>query len=240
MFLDEIGDMDPVVQAKVLKVLEDRRFRRVGDVRDRHVDVRLDRGHPPGPGRGSSQAGAFRSDLFFRINTLTIVVPALRERVEDIPLLADHLVERIARDMGRRRAHLTPEAVVTLQEYAWPGNVRELRNVLERAVLLSRDEQIGPGDLRFAFARPAETRASEAPSTLRDVERRHIEATLRAAEGNVEQTARTARDLEELALRAPEAVRHRTVRILDPASGIRTRRRAAGPRPFARRQPQPA
>jgi len=190
LFLDEIGDMDPVVQAKVLKVLDDRRFRRVGDVRDRHVDVRLIAATHRDLA-AAVQAGAFRSDLFFRINTLTIVVPALRERVEDIPLLADHLVERIARDMGRRRAHLTPEAVLTLQAYAWPGNVRELRNVLERAVLLSRDEQIGPGDLRFAFARPAETRASEAPSTsLRDVERRHIEATLRAADGNVEQTAR--------------------------------------------------
>ena len=190
LFLDEIGDMDPVVQPKVLKVLDDRRFRRVGDVRDRHVDVRLIAATHRDLA-AAVQEGTFRGDLFFRINTLTIVVPSLRERVEDIPLLADHLVERIARDMGRRRVHLTPEAVVTLQEYAWPGNVRELRNVLERAVLLTRDEQIGPGDLRFAFAKAPEARASEAPVTLREVERRHIEATLRAAGGNVEQTART-------------------------------------------------
>jgi DNA-binding NtrC family response regulator len=190
LFLDEIGDMDPVVQPKVLKVLDERRFRRVGDVRDRQVDVRL----IAATHRDLAvavQDGAFRSDLFFRISTLTVVVPPLRDRVEDIPFVADHLVERIARDMGRHRAHLTPEAVVTLQEYAWPGNVRELRNVLERAVLLSRDERIGPGDLRFAFARPAEPRPSEGAATLKDVERRHIEATLRAAGGNIEQTART-------------------------------------------------
>ncbi len=190
LFLDEIGDMDPVVQPRVLKVLDERRFRRVGDVRDRQVDVRL----IAATHRDLAvavQDGAFRSDLFFRISTLTVVVPPLRDRVEDIPLLADHLVERIARDMGRHRAHLTPEAVVTLQEYAWPGNVRELRNVIERAVLLSQNEQIGPGDLRFAFARPAEPRPSEGAATLKDVERRHIEASLRAAGGNIEQTART-------------------------------------------------
>src|SRR5262249_53584089 len=167
------------VQPKVLKVLDERRFRRVGDVRDRSVDVRLIAATHRDLA-AAVQDGTFRSDLFFRVNTLTVVVPPLRDRAEDIPLLADHLVERFARDMARRRAHLTPEAVVTLQEYAWPGNVRELRNVLERAVLLSRDERIGPGDLRFAFARPAEPRPSEAAAlTLKDVERKHIETTLR-------------------------------------------------------------
>jgi len=190
LFLDEIGDMEQAVQPKLLKVLEERRFRRVGDVRDRHVDLRLIAATHQDLA-AAVQEGRFRSDLFFRINTLTVVVPPLRERVEDIPLLADHVVERIARDMGRRRAHLTPEAVVTLQEYPWPGNVRELRNVLERAVLLSGDERIGPSDLRFAFARPADPRASDPVVTLDDVERRHIESTLRASGGNVEKTART-------------------------------------------------
>ena len=191
LFLDEIGDMELAVQPKLLTVLEDRRFRRVGDVRDRSVDVRL-LAATHRDLAAAVQEGTFRADLFFRISTLTIVVPPLRDRVEDIPMLADQLVAQIARDMGRRGASLTPEAVAALQEYPWPGNVRELRNVLERAVLLSRHETVGPGDLRFAFARPSEQRPSEAPATtLADVERRHIESTLRALGGNVERAART-------------------------------------------------
>jgi DNA-binding NtrC family response regulator len=191
LFLDEIGDMEAAVQPKLLKVLEERRYRRVGDVRDRQVDLRLIAAtHQDLAAR--VRDGGFRSDLFFRINTLTLVVPPLRERVEDIPKLAGRVLERMARDVGRGHVELSPDALAALQDYSWPGNIRELRNVLERAALLGRGERIGPGDLRFAFPRPSEPRPPEAgaAATLEEIEQRHIEATLRALDGNVEKAAR--------------------------------------------------
>ncbi len=190
LFLDEIGDMEPAVQPKLLKVIEDRSFRRLGDVRDRHADLRLIAAtHEDLAAR--VQAGSFRSDLFFRINTLTVVMPPLRERVDDIPLLSESIVERVAREMGRGRVALSADAVAALQEYTWPGNARELRNVLERAVLLSREGLINRGDLRFAFSRPHEgaTAESSERGTLLEVERHHIESTLQALGGNVEKAA---------------------------------------------------
>jgi DNA-binding NtrC family response regulator len=190
LFLDEIGDMETAVQPKLLKVIEEGGFRRLGAVRDRHVDLRLIAAtHQDLAER--VQARSFRSDLFFRINTLTIVVPSLRERSADIPLLAESIAQRVAREMGRGPVALSPAALAALQRYAWPGNVRELRNVLERAVLLCGREVIEPADLRFAFAPPAESVAEQdAPVTLADLERRHIETMLRAHDGSVDRTAR--------------------------------------------------
>ena len=195
VFLDEIGDVDPLVQPKLLTVLEDKRFRRLGDVQDRTVDLRLIAATSHDLSR-LSQEQKFRSDLYFRISTLVLRVPPLRERREDIATLAGEMLSRLARDRGRRPVNLSAAAIDALQAYAWPGNVRELRNVLERAVLLSGADTLQPGDLHFdvAPAIPMAVVAGAAPAfdgnlTLLEVERRHIDAVLRDAGGKVADAA---------------------------------------------------
>jgi DNA-binding NtrC family response regulator len=208
VFLDEIGDLSPQVQPRLLKVLEESRFRRVGSVRDRQVNIRLLSATHQDLARAARE-GSFRSDLLYRINTITLWVPALRERIEDLPLLAEDLLHGIATEMGRHGLELAPEAIDLMARYPWPGNVRELRNVLERAVLLCRGETIDASDLRFeAGAAAAAAAAIVAPGapwsgaagatattsadltlTLHEVERRHIETVLRAEHGHVGRAA---------------------------------------------------
>jgi DNA-binding NtrC family response regulator len=195
LFLDEIGDMDPLVQAKLLTVLEEKRFRRLGDVRDRQVDVRLIAATHHDLAQ-LVREGRFRSDLYFRISTIPLVVPPLRERPADIPLLAHQLLRVLSRDLGRPDVTLSPEAEEALQRYAWPGNIRELRNVLERAALLGAGDVLVPQDLRFEVLLGATPQASSAADpgpaaegTLEDVEREHIERTLQQVGGRVEAAA---------------------------------------------------
>jgi DNA-binding NtrC family response regulator len=187
VFLDEVGDVDPLVQAKLLKVVEEHRFRRLGDVRDRHVDIRLIAATSKDLAR-MLQEGAFRHDLYFRISTFVLRIPPLRDRREDIPLLARHLLSRYASDMGRSDLHLLPEAIQALESHTWPGNIRELRNVIERAVLLSNHSALGVRDLHFDSIPRG---AAEEPLnlSLADVERRHIERVLAAEGGNVARAA---------------------------------------------------
>ena len=195
LFLDEVGDMDPLVQPKLLKVLEEQRYRRVGEVRDRQVDVRLIAATHQDLAEAVREK-RFRSDLFYRISTIPLAVPPLRERVEDMPLLARELLDRIAGDLARARTELDAPALRALQDYAWPGNIRELRNVLERAALLCRDRTIGLGDLRFVgrVTEPPAPAVASAPLdtrlTLEEVERRHIAAVLEEEGGRVEAAAR--------------------------------------------------
>ncbi|MBA3555264.1 MAG: sigma-54-dependent Fis family transcriptional regulator, partial [Gemmatimonadales bacterium] len=189
VFLDEIGDMPLEVQPKVLKVLEEKRFRRMGEVRDRQVDVRLiAASHQDLVALVREQR--FRNDLYFRISTLPLSVPALAERAADIPLLAASILERLGPELGRAAVTLSPATVTALLRYPWPGNIRELRNVLERAVLLGGSDRIEPGDLRFddGLAEPQDARTSSL--TLLEVERRHIEVVLREENGHVERAAR--------------------------------------------------
>ncbi|MCA1585257.1 MAG: sigma-54 dependent transcriptional regulator [Acidobacteria bacterium] len=186
-FLDEIGDLHADVQPRLLKVLEEQRFRRLGSVTDRYVDVRLIAATHRDLGTLVREA-RFRADLYFRINTIPLRVPPLRERAEDIPLLACRLIEQTARAFGRQPLELSRGAEEALCRYPWPGNIRELRNVLERAVLLSDGPALGVRDLRF------ETGASEPvvdarSLTLREVEQRHIEAVLREERGRVDRAA---------------------------------------------------
>jgi DNA-binding NtrC family response regulator len=148
VFLDEIGDLDTPVQPKLLKVLEERKFRRVGDVEDRTVDVRLIAATSLDLGQ-LVRDGKFRSDLYFRVSTLVLTVPPLRERPDDLPLLAQRLLASIAPGRGRRAVTLTDEAIKALQRYPWPGNIRELRNVLERAILLTDRGELRAKDLHF-------------------------------------------------------------------------------------------
>ena len=193
VFLDEIGDVDPLVQPKLLTVVEERRFRRLGDVRDRAVDLRLIAATSHDLPRLVSEQ-KFRSDLYFRISTLVLRVPALRERREDIPGLAQEMLDQLAARRGRLRAGLTPAALEVLQDYSWPGNARELRNVLERAVLLAASDELGPADLHFdaltAAAAPGTAATDDgAGLTLAEVERRHIERILKQCGGRVADAA---------------------------------------------------
>ncbi|HYN22282.1 MAG TPA: sigma-54 dependent transcriptional regulator [Thermoanaerobaculia bacterium] len=185
LFLDEMGDLDPAVQPKVLKVLEEKRFRRMGEVVDRQVDVFLIAATNHNLA-ALVREGKFRSDLYFRISTIPIVVPPLRERREDIPLLAETIVTRLARDLGRPRAHLLPDALSALYGYSWPGNVRELRNVIERALLRTEEGTIRLSDLRFSpdLAGPP-TVAADSAVTLHEIERRQIEKVLEEGRGKV-------------------------------------------------------
>jgi DNA-binding NtrC family response regulator len=187
LFLDEMGDLDPAVQPKVLKVIEDKRFRRLGEVADRQVDVFLIAATNQ---ELSSlvREGRFRSDLFFRINTIPLAVPPLRQRREDIAPLALRLLGQLGRDLGRPGTRLGPGALDALRAYSWPGNVRELRNVLERAVLRAEEGEIHPSDLRFAPAL-AEPLAAGGGQTLADLEKQQIERVLREERGRVVQAA---------------------------------------------------
>ncbi len=184
VFLDEIGDVDPAVQPKLLKVIEEKRFRRLGDVQDRHADVHLIAAtHRDLPRLVREEQ--FRADLYFRINAIPLTVPPLRDRPEDIPAIAERLVEGMARETGRAFS-LSPAAMERLRSHPWPGNVRELRNVLERAVLLGDGAVLSPSDLHFDRATlVVEERAPLDGGTLVEVERRSIEASLRETGGNV-------------------------------------------------------
>jgi DNA-binding NtrC family response regulator len=179
LFLDEIGDVDLQVQPRLLKVLEEKRFRRLGDVKDRSIDVRLIAATHHDL-RRAVRENKFRSDLYYRINVLPLRMPALRERREDIPALARFLLGA--------GVQLSPDAERALQSYPWPGNVRELRNVLERARVLARSNTLEPADLRLS-SEPPDPAEDDEPLSLAEVERRHIERVLRRANGQVARAA---------------------------------------------------
>jgi DNA-binding NtrC family response regulator len=185
LFLDEIADMDLGIQSKLLKVLEDKRVRKLGAVRDRLVDVRLIGASHADIGQLAREK-RFRADLYFRISALPIDVPPLRERKDDIPVLAANLLETIASDLGRGEVLLADDAISALQAHSWAGNVRELRNVLERAVLLQDKRELRASDLRFDSAGSGE---EEASSRLEDLEQRHIARVLQRSGGKVDAAA---------------------------------------------------
>jgi DNA-binding NtrC family response regulator len=187
LFLDEIGEVDLQVQAKLLTVVEELRFRRLGDVRDRQVDVRLVAATHRDLARLVGEQ-KFREDLYYRISAIPILMPPLRSRGKDVVLLARRLVERISTEMGRPGVALSAEAERALEARAWPGNVRELRNVLERAVLLGDHSPLEAADLG-ASLEPAAAPAAGRHLSLAEAERRHIEAVLRAERGAVPRAA---------------------------------------------------
>ena len=190
VFLDEIGDMDQAVQPALLKVLEDRRFRRLGEVRDREVDVRLLAATHQDLS-SLVREKKFRSDLYFRVSTIPLFIPALRERREDIPLLARQLLSGLALELGRSDLDLDDAAIQALQSYSWPGNIRELRNVLEHAVILSDHHLITRSTLRFALiaSEPEPGPDYDPALTLIEVEKRHISRVLNEENGHVERAA---------------------------------------------------
>jgi DNA-binding NtrC family response regulator len=139
LFLDEIGEMDPTVQGRVLKSLEEKRFRRVGGIRDLKADFRLivatNRDLP-----AEVAAGRFRNDLYYRLNVVRLKMPPLRDRMEDLPILVEEILRPLAKEMGKLVPKVSPVAIKKLMAYAWPGNIRELRNVLERAMITMTGE----------------------------------------------------------------------------------------------------
>ena len=184
LFLDEIGDVPPHLQVKLLRVLQEREIERVGASRPLPVDVRL----LAATHRDLEEMvrrGEFRDDLYYRINVVTIAVPPLRERREDIPPLLDHFLAKFARANGRTIRGLTREARDALLRYDYPGNVRELENLIERAVVLTRDAVIGAGDLPLSLTeREKETGDSGSlTAAVEGLERRLIRDALARADG---------------------------------------------------------
>jgi Nif-specific regulatory protein len=194
LMLDEIGEMSPGIQAKFLRVLEGHPFERVGGSKPVTVDVRVIAATNRDLEKDVAE-GVFRRDLYFRLRVLEIVVPALRKRPEDIPLLADYFLDKYNAETGRKIRGYSPEAKQKLLNYLWPGNIRELKNVVERAVVLCRAQEIDQEDLlltKLATAGDTADAAAEEeflPASLADIERRYILATLNHTGWNKSRTS---------------------------------------------------
>lgn len=191
LLLDEIGEMAPQLQAKLLRVLETRTFRRVGGHADITVDVRVVAATHRDLAKMVAE-GRFREDLYFRLNVVPVEIPPLRERTADVAVLAAHFVTRFCRELGRPAARLHPAALATMKAYAWPGNVRELKNVIERVVLLEADDEILaehlPSEMTRAAGGAAEPSAEPFPAgqvrPFTEIEKMAIEHALRVCDGN--------------------------------------------------------
>jgi DNA-binding NtrC family response regulator len=197
IFLDEISNSSPVFQMKLLRILQEKEFEPLGGRDTVKVDVRVILATNTDLARLVSE-GKFREDLFYRINVVAIHLPPLRERVGDIPLLADHFLKKCARENEKRIDGLTPETIEVLSAYRWPGNVRELENVIERAVILTRNRELTPADLPPVLLGcdpddPGPTVSPDTARTLREAlegpERRIIERALRQNGGSRQKTA---------------------------------------------------
>ena len=185
LFLDEIGDIPTKMQVDLLRVLETRRFHRLGGNQEVTSDFRL----VCATNRDLEaliEEGSFREDLYYRINVFVIDLPPLRDRPDDIPALTRHFIEKYAHAMGKPVKDVSPEVEALLVSYAWPGNVRELENAVERAMVIGREDSVQPEDLPLPLAR---LEAEPEGSTLAAIERRHIERVLRAEKGNITRAA---------------------------------------------------
>jgi len=195
VFLDEIGEMTPAMQVKLLRVLQERKYRRVGGTEEASANIRViaatNRDLPRQVGEGK-----FREDLFYRLNVIPVKMPPLRDRVDDIVLIAEHFLAKFVREMNKTIDGFSPEALTALRKYSWPGNVRELENVVERAVALESERRIQvstlPDNLREG--RPATPHAPHVETTepaqgfnlerhLQDIERSHLERALERSGG---------------------------------------------------------
>jgi DNA-binding NtrC family response regulator len=182
LFIDEVAEMAPGLQAKLLRVLEDGHYRRVGGTQEQHADVRIIAATNKLL-EDEQAAGRFREDLFYRLNVVTIALPPLRERRSDIPELVEHFLA--TRRFGSVRFQVDPDAMKALVAYDWPGNIRELANVIERAQILAENHMITFDDLPDAVSESASPSCSGGdPQHLREVERRHVYEVLKQADGN--------------------------------------------------------
>ena len=200
IFLDEIGDLDLSCQVKLLRVLQEQTFEVLGDSRPRKVDIRVVSATNADL-RQMVQDHTFREDLFYRINLITVHLPALRERREDIPLLVRHFADLQCKQNGLPKVDFTPDAMEYLQRLPYPGNIRELKNLVERTLLVSGKDTLDADDFKAQYIQPAETTASQNLSglTLEEVERQHILQALEQYDNNLTQVA-TALGLSRPAL----------------------------------------
>jgi transcriptional regulator with GAF, ATPase, and Fis domain len=186
IFLDEIGELPLELQPKLLRVLQEGQFERLGSTRTAHVDVRI----VAATNRNlidDVNSGKFRQDLFYRLNVFPITLPALRERLEDLPVLLRHFCDKAGREMGRPIDRVTPGTLEALRLYDWPGNIREFENVIQQAVILSRDGVLDLSNFRGEAARRSlSTPFIDEPQTLVDVQRAHILRMLHHTQWRIE------------------------------------------------------
>ena len=196
LFLDEITEVPQSVQVKLLRAIQEREVRRVGDTRDVKVDVRLIAASNRDVAKAVAE-GMLREDLFYRLNVIPIHIPPLRERPEDIPLLAAHFIKKIAAELGKSVRGVTPEALAILESYHWPGNIRELENVIERALVLGSSEMLDADALPADVRRPRDVQdvpveipesGLDLQATLDQIEQRYIQMAL-ARTGGVQTRA---------------------------------------------------
>ena len=195
IFLDEIGDLDPSCQVKLLRVLQDQTFEVLGDSRPRKTDIRVVSATNADLRKMVSER-TFREDLFYRINLITVKLPSLRERREDIPLLARHFADRQAELNGLPRTEFSADALNFLSRLPYPGNIRELKNLVERTILVSGKSTLDASDFDAQYLRPNDSvKASDASSlagmTLDEIERQTILQALDRHKGNLSQVAMT-------------------------------------------------
>jgi len=189
MFLDEIGDMPLALQSKLLRVLQEREIQPLGATTPEPVDVRVVAATHRDL-EAACAAGAFREDLYYRLNVIPVEVPPLRERPDDLVPLIGHFLEKHGRRLGRADVTVSREALDLMRGYAWPGNVRELENAIERALVLGQDDRIGPEDLPPALKKRPVTPAPDEVRSLSEVEREQILRALRSVRGNKTAAAR--------------------------------------------------
>ena len=191
IFLDEIGDVSPKLQVDLLRVLQERRFFRVGGTEEISVDVRVIAATHRDLA-ADVREGRFRDDLYYRLNVINIRIPPLRERVEDVPLLAQEFLDRLAHELARPVSGISEEALRVLMDHRWPGNVRELENAVERALVTCKTGVLGAEDFAF-LARPAAAPGGGTPLpaglTLQEMEKEYVTATLARLQGNVKAAA---------------------------------------------------
>jgi transcriptional regulator with PAS, ATPase and Fis domain len=186
LFLDEVGEVSAKMQIDLLRVLEEKKITRIGDCSPLMVDFRL----ISATRRDLEQeinAGNFREDFFYRINVITIHIPPLRERKEDIPLLIEHFLEKYSQETTKRVDHITRDTIKRLTAYEWPGNVRELENAIERAVVLSRSRTLDLQDFSFLQASPS---TPSMPLSLLEMEKHHIQQVLNECDWNITRAAK--------------------------------------------------
>jgi len=187
VFLDEIGEVSPKVQVELLRVLEEKVVTRLGGTAPVAVDFRV----ISATNRDLSaavKAGAFREDLYWRLNVVHIDIPPLRERPEDVPVLAEQFLAKFAQSMSRRPMRFSPEARDALAAYPWPGNVRELQNAIERAVVVGRGDVVRAEDLPLRVTRASAS--GPGPGSLAEAERAHVQSVLDASAWNITRAAR--------------------------------------------------
>ncbi len=238
LFLDEVADMPLVTQAKLLRFLDTRKFKRVGGTRDLDVDIRVVAASNKNVA-DQIEAGRFREDLYYRLKVVSIHLPALRERGDDVLLLARHFIEHFSQKFNRRFDRLSAEAAEVLRNYSWPGNVRELRNVIERAVLLEDGPALELAHLPREVA--SEERSPRFPEgavpSLQEVEDRHVLRVLEFAEFNKSQAARLLGISRQSLLDRLKRLEHRipaglsggeTASTSSPEASIRQKRQEFG------------